>query len=136
MRSLLDGTASRYLEALLDVTTRQHTVAAANIANVDTPGYRARALDFRDVFQSALSEKIGPAMKRTRAGHLPGRSSRLTTSLHEIQGLPVRNDGNNVSVDQAMLELVQAAGRYRAAIDLLRQQSRLIAYSISEGRRG
>ncbi|MFQ5719037.1 MAG: flagellar basal body rod protein FlgB [Acidobacteriota bacterium] len=135
MSALFDDVGPRYLRALLDVTVKQHAAAAANIANVDTPGYRAQELDFRRALAAALQSDAG-AVQRTDGAHLAGETSPVAAALHEVTGLPVRNDGNNVSIDREMLHLADASGRYAAAITLLQREFALLRYAIGGGRQG
>lgn len=135
MNRLFNDAAPRYLTALMSVTVKQHATAAANIANIDTPGYRARALDFRRAFEAALGGAVG-AMARTDTGHLGGAGLSVEAVLEEVTGLPIRNDGNNVSIDREMLALAGASGRYSAAVTLLRRDFALLRYAISGGRSG
>ena len=135
MSVLFDDAAPRFLTALMSVTVKQHATAAANIANIDTPGYRAKALDFQRSFDAALGGEAG-AMVQTRAGHLGDAGGSAAGILEEVTGLPIRNDGNNVSIDQEMLSLAGASGRYNAAVTLLRRDFALLRYAISGGRNG
>ena len=135
MSGLFDDAAPRFLTALMSVTVKQHGVAAANIANIDTPGYRAKALEFRRAFEAALGDDA-TGMARTVAGHMGGAGLSVAASLDEVTGLPIRNDGNNVSIDREMLALASASGRYNAAVTLLRRDFALLRYAISGGRSG
>ena len=63
-----------FTQQLLEISMRvrgaRHEVLSGNIANADTPGYRARELDFQSVIQSAvenLQEDLTTRFRRTRA---------------------------------------------------------------------
>ena len=135
MSVLFEDAAPRYVRALMDVAIKQHATAAANIANIDTPGYRTRELEFRSAFESALARNAG-GLARTELSHLEGGAPSSEAGLREVAGLPIRNDGNNVSIDREMLQLATAAGRYQAAITLLRREFAVLRYAISDGREG
>ena len=114
---MLDGLANR-IERYMDVLSARQRQVAVNIANADTPGYHTRDLDF----QSELQRQIqGP---------------RPLPVVHEVTGLPVRNDGNNVSLDREARLLAENALRFNVASNLLRSQIRMVRSAIDEGKNG
>ena len=115
---MLDGLANR-LERYMDVLSVRQRQVAANVANVDTPGYHTRDLDF----QSELER------------HIQG-STRPLPVMHEVSGLPVKNDGNNVSLDREARLLAENALRFNVASNLLRSQIRMVKSAIDEGKNG
>jgi flagellar basal-body rod protein FlgB len=118
--AMLDGLSNR-IERYLDVLSTRQRQVAANIANADTPGYRTRDLDF----QSELQRQIGTS----------GQSSvRPMPVMHEVAGLPVRNDGNNVSLDREARLLAENALRFNVASNLLKSQIRMVRSAIDVGR--
>ncbi len=102
------------LERYMDVLSVRQKVVASNIANADTPGYKTRDVDFQSAFQSALS------------GGAP--------SVAEVGDLPVKNDGNNVSLDREARLLAENAMRFNLAAGLMREQIRLVKDAIQEGK--
>lgn len=98
----------------MDVLVRRQKVVASNIANADTPGYRTKDLDFQAAFQSAIG------------GGEPAAA--------EVGGLPVKNDGNDVSLDREARLVAENAMRFNAASGLLRTHLRMIKEAIQEGR--
>jgi flagellar basal-body rod protein FlgB len=104
----VSGQLEKYMDLL---SARQHLVAA-NIANADTPGYRARDIDFQNELQSAIS---GPPREV------------------EVADLPVKNDGNNVSLDRESRMLAENALRFQVASGLLRTKIQNIRSAIKEG---
>ena len=127
------------LERLLDVATRREAVIASNVANLDTPGYKTRDLDFEEAMKVADGDfsKRALGLETTDPGHL-GRSPEAGFAPYEFEpsGLARRNDLNNVSVDREMLALDATAGRYNTAIELLRKRFALIKYAVMDGRSG
>src|ERR1035441_3361060 len=73
------------LQGYLKVTSDRQQLVASNIANVDTPGYQTKDINFQTAMQQALNQGNGP---------------RLTPASVEVDGLPERPDGNNVNVDR------------------------------------
>jgi flagellar basal-body rod protein FlgB len=86
---------------------------ASNIANADTPGYHTQDIDFQAEFLNA-------------AGGTP--------RTVEVQGLQVRNDGNDVSLDRESRLLSENAMRFQLASNLLRSQMRMFRSAVEEGK--
>jgi flagellar basal-body rod protein FlgB len=101
----LGGQIARYL----DLATAEAKLTAANMANVDTPGYRAVGIDFEAEMRGAIND--------VDQGRTP-RKARVT----EVDGLISRPDGNNVSVDRESLNLAEAQLKFRTGVALLRQE--------------
>ena len=93
----------------MDVVSAKQKLAASNIANVDTPGYRTKDIDFA----SALSE----------AG--AGQGSPVSWLATEVQNLPGKPDGNNVSLDREARNLSENALRFNIAGQFIQNQIRL-----------
>lgn len=124
--------------AIIDALRRQMAIAAAkqvvaagNLANVNTPGYRARAVDFT----AALERQVGGgiSLAATDAGHL-GSVDGETVATEEIEGLPARRDGNTVQIDRELLKMTSAAGEFARAQTALAAKFKLVRYAINEGR--
>jgi flagellar basal-body rod protein FlgB len=112
--AMLDPIAG-HLEKYMNVLSARQRLVASNIANADTPGYRTRDLDFQAEFESQL-------------GAAPGAV--------EVEGLPVKNDGNNVSLDREARLLSENALRFQLASNLIKGQIRSVRAAIQEGRNG
>jgi flagellar basal-body rod protein FlgB len=112
----------------LNTAVSQQTVAASNLANIDTPGYRTRDVSF----DAALDDQLG-AMKRTNDKHLGGPTPD-GASTEEVDGLQSRRDGNNVQVDRELLAMTKAQGDFSRAQTALAAKFRLVRYAINEGR--
>jgi flagellar basal-body rod protein FlgB len=124
--------------AIIDALRRQMAIAAAkqvvaagNLANVNTPGYRARAVDFTAALERELGGGI--SLTGTSAGHLPGTIAE-TVATEEVDGLPLRRDGNNVQIDRELMTMSTAAGEFARAQTALAARFRLVRYALNEGR--
>src|SRR5687768_4151913 len=83
------------LETGLDYHLARHNVLASNLANVDTPQYKARDLERVESFDAALAT----AMAKTDARHLGAGGSAATTRVTVDENTPADADGNSVSLD-------------------------------------
>lgn len=110
---------------------QRQSVAVGNLANLDTPGYKARALSFGDVLDGELQSTEAPV--RTQPGHL-GISAATGGTMTEAENLAARRDGNNVQLDRELLNLTRASGEFSAAQTALAAKFRLVRYAINEGR--
>jgi flagellar basal-body rod protein FlgB len=146
----LFGKTFQLLERAIDVRTRRNTVISANIANVDTPGFRAKDINFREVMAKYMGEKTSAlSIAQTHPTHLsspPHTSLEVTDSRHfsteamtsEDAGIPVatsEEDGipNNVDLDQEMAKLSVNNLEYQVAVQALIKQIEGLRTAITEG---
>jgi len=132
MGDVSDAAIVSALRRQMTIATAKQAVAAGNLANVDTPGYRAREVDF----SAALDRQLGSAeqLATNHASHLAGTVPTSTVRSQETRGLAARRDGNNVQLDHELLSMVEAAADFSAAQTVLAGKFRLIRYAINEGR--
>ncbi len=109
------------LERFLDVTSQRHKLVVANMANVDTPGYRTKDLDFR-------SELTRVAVSPEDENILP-----ITRS---VPGLLERPDGNNVSLEREGLLLAESQMQFGLGVQLLQHEFHNLLLAINEGAKG
>ena len=100
---------SDQLTRYLDLSTSQAKLTAANMANIDTPGYRTVGMDFEAEMREAMAD-----MNQGKAPH--------QVRLKAVDGLIARPDGNNVSMDREGLSLAEAQLKFRTGVALLRQE--------------
>lgn len=105
---------ANHLERYMDLLSTRQKLVASNIANVDTPGYKTKDIDFHFEFMSQMEG--------------------ATPNVLEVGGLETKNDGNNVSVDREARLLAETAMRFNFASTLMRSQIRLVRSAIQEGR--
>ena len=101
------------LEHYMDLLSARQKVVASNIANADTPGYKTKDIDFQSEFRSALGG--------------------ATPQSFEVAGLPVKNDGNNVSLDRESRLLTENDMRFNLASNLVRSEVQAIRAALQTG---
>lgn len=106
------------LERFLDVASMRQTLVTTNLANVDTPGYHTRDVDFRGELQRALD---GIDTGTTSPFVLP------------VRGLVARPDGNNVSVDRESMLLAEVQLQFKSVSSIIRAQFAQLNTAIKEG---
>lgn len=111
---------------------QKQAVAAGNLANADTPGYRTKEVRFSDALENELLSSR--SLTTTDARHLGGTIVEAQTETGDVAGLDSRRDGNNVQLDHELLALGKAGGDFNAAQTILAAKFRLVRYAINEGR--
>ena len=118
---MLDTRNTVTLERFMDLLALRQRVTTSNIANADTPGYRAREVDFDWHMRTMLASSAGP---------------RLPPMVQEVWGAGAKNDGNSVQLDRELRSLADSGIRFSLASLLLQRQIRGIRNVIREGRGG
>ncbi len=126
-------TLSDLAMAKLDWAAKRARLIAQNVANADTPGYKARDLD-KFTFKDALQAVAPVTVARTNPQHLKGtipEQSRFTVrkNLKTSEAAP---DGNNVVVEEQMQKLSDAKGAYSTAVTLMSAEDRLMKLALGK----
>jgi flagellar basal-body rod protein FlgB len=116
--SWLNTAQMHLLEKYLDVTTMRQALVTTNLANIDTPGYHARDVDFHGELARAID----------------GQGAGMTSPfVMPVRGLVERPDGNNVSADRESLLLAEVQLQYKAATSILHAEYAQLSTAIREG---
>lgn len=110
---MLDG-VGQSLERYMDLLSTRQKLVASNVANSETPGYKAKDIDFHFEFLSRAE---------------PGEARVI-----EAQGLKTKNDGNNVSIDREARLLAENSIRFNVASQLMKSQIRVLRSAIQDGK--
>jgi flagellar basal-body rod protein FlgB len=105
------GTVIQGLGAALDLLQARHNVLAENVANAETPGYRARDLDFGNVLAAAFDPTT------PESGAPQSATPEVQPSVD--RNATVKLDGNSVDLDMQMGELSENAFKIVALSQLL-----------------
>ncbi|GJJ03927.1 flagellar basal body rod protein FlgB [Duganella rhizosphaerae] len=129
----------RFNEAALGLRSQRQSVLASNIANGDTPNYKARDIDFSSAMQAAL-DKASPTatLKTTASKHFPNPQPDGTTMADGtpllyrgvVQGAV---DGNTVDMDVERNQFADNAIRYEAGITAINAQIKNMMAAIQGG---
>ena len=98
---------SDQLARYIDLASDEAKLTAANVANIDTPGYRAVGMNFEAEMRRAVTDVDD---------NRPEQAVRVT----DVDGLVARPDGNDVSMDREGLNMAQAQLEYKTGVSLLR----------------
>jgi flagellar basal-body rod protein FlgB len=126
----------RFNESALSLRAQRQQVLASNIANADTPNYKARDIDFASAMASATAKGAG-GMATTAANQLaqPNDGSTLPDGTPLLYRKPVQGsaDGNTVDMDMERNQFADNGIRYEAGISMINQQIRNIMAAIQSG---
>ncbi len=104
------GNSMDLMKRSMDYLWEKETVLTDNIANVDTPGYKARYVTFEEELAKKIQEAEGDGKQAIGEAI---RSSDIT--LHKTENETSRMDGNSVNVDSQMVEMTRTALQYQYA---------------------
>ena len=114
MKDLLFDRLHNGMGKVLDLRAQQSAMTAGNIANTDTPNYKAKFIPFDELLKSTMGTD-NMAMRQTRSGHLTGmQGSAEEPEIEEIEAPPWALDGNSVSLEREMVRLKSNALQYSA----------------------
>lgn len=145
LSSLFDASSLPVLEQVVNFTEARHGVLAGNIANLDTPGYRARDLspaEFQSRLREAIDERRQPRLSRapypyptppgvTESSPSDRSDERLATISQTAKGM-LRHDDNNTSLEEQVSEIAKNQAQHNLALSLMTAQFRLLRAAITE----
>lgn len=115
------------LERIIRQSVKRHEVIASNIANVDTPNYKARDISFSQV----LGNEIGLAT--TDSKHIPASAGgNAAGEIREVDSAAWA-DKNNVEMDQEMAKMTENALRQQAGVTLLTTRKLMFKAALRTG---
>lgn len=117
----------------LKLRSQRTEVLAANLANADTPNYRARDIDFRSALAQAGAPGSGVHLATTRAGHI-GNSPVNGTGGAELKyrtPLAPALDGNSVDTQLEQAAFAENTVRYQATLQFLSSKFRGLMTAIT-----
>ena len=113
------------LERSLNLRSLQHRVLASNIANMDTPNYKAVELAVAEEMSKKQGSASGIQLVQTQHGHLPLKhnpSDRVKLKTARPPEFSLRGDGNTVDLDRTMGRLAENTLLYKTAAQIISQK--------------
>ena len=105
------------LQGYLKVVTDRQQLIVSNMANVDTPGYHTKDVDFQSALRAVMNSD---------------GEAHLDPAAMELQGLPERPDGNNVDIDHESLKLSQTQLQFQLGVQLVKNKFSDLLTAIKE----
>jgi flagellar basal-body rod protein FlgB len=131
--SLVTDTTNRALQSGMDLRLRRQEMLSTNLANMDTPNYQPKDLEFEGTLQ------------KIRHNDLSQVDMGMTDGSHMVMGHPIYNgddevierpdvlnsvDGNGVDLDQEMARFADNSTRYNANVEMMRRRVGILNYTI------
>jgi flagellar basal-body rod protein FlgB len=127
--SMMADSGVEALTRFLDVNVARSKLIMANMANVDTPGYRTRDLDFHTEMNRA-EMNVG---EWSEGQPVPLQYAAFAPVARPVRGLVERPDGNNVSVEREGLLLAETQMKFNLGVQLLKDEFHSISQAINSG---
>ena len=134
-KSLFDNTIAT-LQKTLNVGSLRHKVLTSNIANIDTPNYKAFEVVMEDTIKRNNRSAGALELVRTRPRHLSGRhssSNPIKIKVADSTTFNLRADGNTVDLDRTMGKLAENTILYRSAAQIIKRKFQGLKNAIQGG---
>lgn len=132
------GKTTDALASSINLRQIRHNVTAANIANAETPGYKAKKVDFEQALSRAIDIN---GLSKMNADHTDyyavngGAISKIRADVYDNPDVNISNDGNTVDLENEVATLNQNTILYKAALQLINKKLGNMRYAVTEGRR-
>jgi len=121
------------LSRVLDLRQQQHAITASNLANADTPGFKARVLEFDDTLTAVMEHAKQLQLHRQVGDHLGSQAVR-DPRIVQFDPTPWTVDDNSVLPEREMARMQENALLYRAVSEGLSRRLALLKYAANDGR--
>ncbi|MEQ1664673.1 MAG: flagellar basal body rod protein FlgB [Bdellovibrionales bacterium] len=135
MGDLFDKTTNA-LGASINFRQLKQNIISTNVANAETPGYKAKKVDFEDALSRAVDINGLGQMSVDEPDQFAVNGSsidHIRADVYENPDVTVTNDGNTVDMEREMAELKENSIVYNAAIQLINKKLANLAYAASDG---
>ncbi|MGI4993927.1 flagellar basal body rod protein FlgB [Halobacteriovorax sp. GFR7] len=122
------------LAASLNLRQIRHEVLTSNIANADTPGYKAKRVDFEEALARALDVDGNLEMLTSEEKHFDvgnGGFENLQPEIYDDPNDIASEDGNTVDRDAEMAKMAENKILYDASVKLLNKKLGMLKYTIN-----
>ena len=120
----------------LSAAWTRNAIIRNNIANIETPGFKASVLEFESVLAKSLRGR-GFVGTRTHEGHRALGTANVDSvrpMIYQSRDLSMRADGNNVDIESENVRLARNSIFYNTLMEKMNSEIRRLRMAISEGR--
>ena len=135
---LFSNKATKSLKKILDLCAFDQKILASNIANCETPGYKAKNLKFDEILKDIRSDKKIATfdLTKTDVQHISLNHNKNSLILKiENDKTSYTIDENSVNLDKEMARLAENQLIYNSSLVFLRKKGQILITAITEGRR-
>jgi flagellar basal-body rod protein FlgB len=133
------STTERLFHAALDGLSARQRVISDNVANVDTPDFKASKVTFEGALKQASGTLKQPTLQMFKVQNAVDGPENTPLTVHPqtvtLSETTRRNDGNNVDIDEEMLDLTNTNISYNALIQATSSRLASLRYVVNDGRR-
>lgn len=125
------------LATSLNFRQLRQELLSSNIANADTPGYKAKRIDFEEALARALDIDSSQSLDTNDPKHFNvggGGFDNLEPTIYDDPNGVVSEDGNTVDRDQEMADMAENKILYDASVQLLNKKLGILKYAIGSDR--
>ena len=112
------------LQGIIRSANVRQKVIASNIANSDTPGYKARDVEFGNILQKRMK------LTTTNPGHVKGNSGNKISTKITVNNDPTWGDRNNVQMNIEVAKMTENSLTHDAAVRLLNAKIKMFKTAI------
>lgn len=127
--SLIERAFSIHDDAMM-MRSQRSSILAANIANADTPNYKARDMDFQQMMQQFENQRDSIKLETTDSRHMSLQSSDQQAHIKYRNPLNASLDGNTVDMHAEQARFSQNALQYQASLTMLNSKIRGLQLAI------
>ena len=125
------------LEKALDLRSIKHNLIISNVANMDTPNYKAFDIVIKEELEKAMGAGKNIKLEKTGPGHLSGRETcpgNVKSRAAGTQQFTMKGNGNSVDIDREMANLAENNLMYNALAQIISRKFEGLKNVIKEGR--
>jgi flagellar basal-body rod protein FlgB len=122
------------LNTSLNLRLTNQNVTAANIANADTPGYKAKKMDFETALRDALAIGDRLQIEGDAPGHIVHHATdAIDPEIYDDPNGVESLDGNTVDRAKEMANMAENQILYDSSVEMLKKKIGMLKYAITEG---
>ena len=122
------------LNTSLNLRLMNQNIISANVANADTPGYKAKTMEFEGALRDALGVGGHLPPAETNSRHIAHRSTdAVAPEIYDDPNGVESLDGNSVDRAEQMAKMAENQLLYDASTEMLKKKLGMLKYAISEG---
>lgn len=121
------------LNRSIDLRLNRQNIINSNIANAETPGYKAKVVDFEDALAKAIA--TDERFAKTNPGAVTDQIGAVKPDVYDNPDINITNDGNTVDMEKEMAALAENTVLYKAAVQLINKKLAQMKYAVTEGGR-
>ncbi|MFC1491529.1 flagellar basal body rod protein FlgB [Nitrospinota bacterium] len=126
-------------QRVMDFRSQRHNLVSSNLSNAETPGYKAKDVQFEGILREAISTEKGLPLVKTNDKHIDAGGEieilRTEPEVVKVKTPVVSFDGNTVSVEKEMARLNENSLLYQTETEVLARLFSGLKFAVNDGGR-